>query len=145
MANYYTRVLSINLSTGRSREKWEAVSEKSIVDKVVKEITKMNENGEFDIDKSPKNKKKNERKGWKVSELGITMYTGQLISSTARMMEAVASADSARIAETAYTTIKGNGTLALSTFGKETGAIMATILNIRQITFFKKVFKQNLY
>lgn len=78
---------------------------------------------------TPAKEKAKERNGWKLSVVGGTMLASQIVSSSVSASNAYASTDTAQIAMTNYTNIKGTASLLLSTFGGPYGMVMAVILN----------------
>lgn len=69
------------------------------------------------------------RKHWHTSIVGGGMIASQLTSSWINASNAMMSSDQAELAQQSWTSLKGTGTLLLSTFGGAIGMVSAVMLN----------------
>lgn len=78
---------------------------------------------------TPAKEKAKQRNKWKLSIVGGTMLASQLVASSTSSLTAYTSSDTAQMAMTNYTNMKGTASLLLSTFGGPYGMVGAVILN----------------
>jgi len=125
--------ISISLNNGSTYSYEVAaknISVRQLANKVEKQILEDINSGKFDLNDTPESKDKKRKKDWKTSVLGVAMLAGSAASNSLKLTESILSTDQAQIAESAYTTVKGTGTLALSTFGGKWGAVIASFVGV---------------
>ena len=125
--------ISLSMSDGKTYRYEVAaknISIRQLTDKVEKQILKDVESGKLTLNDEPSSHDRKRKKDWKTSGLGVMMFMGSLTSSVIGIPTAFASTDAAEIAQTAYTSVKGAGTLAMSTFGGKVGAVFASLFGI---------------
>lgn len=145
MARMYAKIRSATLNAGllksgnrfkKNRNLEVEIDIPTIANLVYQEVMKKIDNADTGVEKpdktsltDPEGKKAKERGKWKLSVVGFTMLSSQIIASIASGHRATASGDNAQMAQTTYTNIKGTGTLLLSTFGGKYGMVATVLLN----------------